>query len=413
MMISALKMIADKDGALRRLQAHDVEHAELRIERHEHRRDDREVFRDVVGDREGGQRAAGDQQLLADRDDLDQLGRVAVEIDHVAGFARRHRPGVHRDADIRLRQRRRVVGAVAAHRDELALGLLLADQLELVLGRRLGEEIVDPGFGGDRRRGQRVVAGDHDRADAHLPQLGEALADAALDDVLEVDDAEQPVVLGDGERRAALSGDPLGDDGHLAHRVGDRRRAQRRLRAAGSAAPKRAGAAAFGERNDRVDRPLADRDAADIDAAHPRLRRERNESGIERRHLAPAQPVFLLGQHHDRAAFRGLVGERGELRRVGELGLVDAGECEELGRLAVAERDRAGLVEQQGVDVARGLDRAARHREHVEAHEPVHAGDADRRQQRADRRRDQADEERDEDDDRYGTRRRKTQSSGS
>ena len=86
----------------------------------------------------------------------------------------------------------------------LPFRLLLADQLELVLGCRLREEIVDPGFGGDRRRGQRVVAGDHHRADAHLPQLGEALADAALDDVLEMDDAEQPIVLGDRERRAAL-----------------------------------------------------------------------------------------------------------------------------------------------------------------------------------------------------------------
>ena len=41
------------------------------------------------------------------------------------------------------------------------------DQVHLVLGRRLGEEVVDAGFRGDDRRGARVVAGDHDRADAH------------------------------------------------------------------------------------------------------------------------------------------------------------------------------------------------------------------------------------------------------
>ena len=67
---------------------------------------------------------------------------------------------------------------------------------------------------------------------------------------------------------------------------------------------------------------------------------------------------------------------------------------QELRRLAVAERDGAGLVEQQRVDVARRLDGAARHGQHVEAHQPVHAGDADRRQQRADRRRDQGHEQR-------------------
>ena len=151
--------------------------------------------------------AARHQELLADLDDLDELGRIGVEVDHVAGLARRHRAGVHGDADIGLGERRRVVGAVAAHGDELALGLLVADELQLVLGRRLGEEVVDAGLGGDGGRGHRVVAGDHDGADAHAAQLGEALADAALDDVLEVDDAEQPAVLGDGERRAAGLGD--------------------------------------------------------------------------------------------------------------------------------------------------------------------------------------------------------------
>ena len=48
--------------------------------------------------------------------------------------------------------------------------------------------------------------------------------------------------------------------------------------------------------------------------------------------------------------------------------------------------------------VAGRLDRSAGEREHVSAHEPVHAGDPDRRQERADRRRDQANEQGDEDD---------------
>ena len=73
---------------------------------------------------------------------------------------------------------------------------------------------------------------------------------------------------------------------------------------------------------------------------------------------------------------------------------------EERGRLAVAERDRAGLVEQQHVDVAGRFDRAAGHRDHVRLDHAVHAGDADRREQAADRGRDQADEQRDEHGDR-------------
>ena len=117
-------------------------------------------------------------------------------------------------------------------------------------------------------------------------------------------------------------------------------------------------------------------------------------------HVAAADAVFLLGQHDDRAALRRLVGERGELRRIGQFLLGHAAQRHELGRLAVAERDGAGLVEQQRVDVARRLDRAAGHGEHVEAHQPVHAGDADGRQQRADRGRDQRHEQRDQHDDR-------------
>ena len=107
----------------------------------------------------------------------------------------------------------------------LPLRLLVADEPQLVLGRRLGEEVVDAGFRRDRRRGHRVVAGDHDGADAHAPQLGEALADAALDDVLEMDDAEQLAVLGDRERRAAGLGDRFGDGLDLARSL----RADRRL----------------------------------------------------------------------------------------------------------------------------------------------------------------------------------------
>ena len=68
---------------------------------------------------------------------------------------------------------------------------------------------------------------------------------------------------------------------------------------------------------------------------------------------------------------------------------------------AVPEGDRARLVEQQRLDVARRLDGPAAHGEHVALHEPVHAGDADGRQQRADGGRDEAHEQRHQDDDRH------------
>ena len=56
------------------------------------------------------------------------------------------RARVHRHAHVGLRERGRVVRAVAGHRDELARLLLLADELHLGLGRGLREEVVDAGL---------------------------------------------------------------------------------------------------------------------------------------------------------------------------------------------------------------------------------------------------------------------------
>ena len=112
--------------------------------------------------------------------------------------------------------------------------------------------------------------------------------------------------------------------------------------------------------------------------------------------FAAAQAEFLLGQHHDAAALGGFVGERRELRGVGEAFYFDAGRGNEIGGHAVAERDRAGLVEQQHVHVAGGFDGATACGHDVAADQAVNAADADGAQQPADGRRNQTHEQRDE-----------------
>ena len=196
--------------------------------------------------------------------DLDELGRIAVEVDHVAGFLGGLGAGVHRQAHVGLRQRRRVVGAVAHHRDQLAFGLLLAEVGELDLGRRFGDEIVDAGLLGDGRRGERVVAGDHDRAQAHLAQLFDALADIGLEDVLQHHDA------GDLLASATTSGvAPLAAT--LSHQAVELRRDGAVL--------------ALDKLDDRVRRALADSTpVGQVDAAHARLRGERDELGAASAH---------------------------------------------------------------------------------------------------------------------------------
>lgn len=62
----------------------------------------------------------------------------------------------------------------------------------------------------------------------------------------------------------------------------------------------------------------------------------------------------------------------------------DARHGDECGGHAVAEGYRPRLVQQQHVHVSCGLDGTTGHRQHVATQQPVHAGDADRRQQPSD-----------------------------
>ena len=140
-------------------------------------------------------------------------------------------------------------------------------------------------------------------------------------------------------------------------------------------------------------RALADFRPVQIHARHPGLRREGNELRVVLRQFASAQPVLLLRQNDDRAALRRLVGNRSQLRGVGQIRFGHARGRVKIGRLAIAQRDRSGLVEQQNVHVARGFDGAAGHGDHVALNHAVHAGDADGRQQPADGRGNQADQQ--------------------
>ena len=199
----------------------------------------------------------------------------------------------------------RVVGAVAGHRDELAARLLPLDERHLVLGGGLREEVVDARLLGDRLGGQRVVTRDHDGPDAHAAQLVEPLPHALLDDVLEVDDAQDPGALGvlDGhqQRGAAGLGDPVGERAGV---LGDR------------------AALLLDPGDDRTGRALADLAPVDVDARHPGLGGEGDPLGAGQLALvALAQAVLLLRQDDDGAALGRLVGQRGQLGGVGELGL--------------------------------------------------------------------------------------------
>src|SRR6266478_3580585 len=192
-----------EDCRFRRVKMHYIQNAEDGKSRGEHRGYDREVFGNVVSDRERGECAARDQQLLADFDNLDELGGVGVEIHHVAGFLGRLRARVHGHSDIRLSESWSVVRAVAGHGHKLPLGLFTFDERHLVFRLGFGEKIVDAGLAGDRSRGQGIDTRDPHRTNAHGAKVGETLLHAPLDDVRKSDRAQHADILRNQQRRAS------------------------------------------------------------------------------------------------------------------------------------------------------------------------------------------------------------------
>ena len=175
-----------------------------------------------------------------------------------------------------------------------------------------------------------------------------------FDDVLQVNDAERAAAFGDDERRAAASRDALDDAGELlGHRTapGDHPLLDRFRRPL----PDLANVAADVERHRRP--PSPSRGAA-ISRSTPDMR----VCAVNGTNVAccgdssrPRSPYFSFASTTIDRPSGVSSGERRQLRRVGERRLADAGQRHELGGLAVAERDRPRLVEQQRVDVARRL----------------------------------------------------------
>ncbi len=250
--------------------------------------------------------------------------------------------------------------------------MLTANQRQLIFRPRLGQKIVEPRFARNRRRRQRVIAGDHHRADAHGAQMLEALAHPAFDDILQVHDTENAAVFGDQQRSSTRIRYPF--DRFLNFRWNRPTGVPHIL-------------------DDCVRRALADFASVHVHARHPRGRGEGNERRRRSRQLSSAQTIFLFGQHHDRTPFRRFIRQRRELRRVGHFRIGHTRRRNKFRRVPVAQRDRSGFVQKQGIHVARRFHRAPGHGQHVLLQHPIHSRDANRGEQSANRRRDQADQQ--------------------
>ena len=255
---------------------------------------------------------------------LNQLGRVRVEIHHIARFFRRLSTGVHRYRDICLRQRRSIIGAVAGHRHQTAFRLILTNQCQLGLRCRFGEKIIDARFRSNGGGSQTVIAGNHHRFNAHFAQLGEALFNTAFDDIFQRNNAQHTRTFHHHQRRGSLTRNLIDFLINIGREVT---------------------AVSLNMAANGIDRTFTDHAVVDVDPAHPALRSKRYKGGMERLHIALAQVKTLLGEDHNTAAFRRFISQRSQLCGVSQRFFIHALRGDKLRRLTVTECDGAGFIQ--------------------------------------------------------------------
>ena len=128
---------------------------------------------------------------------------IRVQVDHIAGLFGRLSSGVHGYAHVSLGKGRGVIGPVSGHGHKMTRCLLLSDQLQLVFGSGLGEEIVYSGFFSNSRSGHVIVAGDHDSPDSHGSKALEAVLQASLHYIFQVDYTNHLIIFGHHKSRSA------------------------------------------------------------------------------------------------------------------------------------------------------------------------------------------------------------------
>src|SRR6201993_4389551 len=240
---------------------------------------------------------------------------------------------------------RSVVGTISSHGDQLAIRLLLPDQVHFILRGGLSKKVVDSCFPGNGRGGKRIVPRDHHSTYANRSQLIKTFLHAPLNDVFQLNDTERSAIpLRHYERSPAQHGNLFDDFPDFIRQV----------------MPILSYVIC-----DRVGRSLANFKAIQVDARHAGLGAEWDEFAFVRAQLAPAQPIFLLREHNDRATLGSFVRKRRKLGRICELLFSYARSGNKTRCLTVAERDGAGLIQQQRVYVSRSLYCPPRHREHI------------------------------------------------
>ena len=232
----------DLHEALPRLavaEADRLEDVDGEVEPHRLEREERDPAQDVEERRPEERRdvpeqarhleADEPQQVVVDgapeADRLHDRRVVVVREDHDGGLLGDLRPGdPHRDADVGLLERRRVVHAVAGHPDDMALLAQDVHEVDLVLGGDAGDDAdpvdlahrlvvahraelgagdraaLDAELVGDRLGRDRVVAGDHPDLDPGRLRLRDGVLRGRPRRIHDPDDREERQPIDGGQQ---------------------------------------------------------------------------------------------------------------------------------------------------------------------------------------------------------------------
>ena len=253
--------------------------------------------------------------------------------------------------------------------------LQFLDEGELGFGSSLRHEIVHACFRRNCSRSHGIVARNHDRFDTDFSQIFKLLFDAFLDDIFQIDNAENLFVPGNDEGRPAFVRNSLnrhrtfiGIDAALRFYVGF----------------------------NRVRTSFADMLVSDIDAAHASLCGEFDKIGFQFGNFFAAEVKFIFREDYNTSSFRRFVRDGGKLSGFRKVAFGNISDGDKFAGLTVAEGNGTRLVEEEHVYVARRFDCTAAGGKDVRLIQSRHARDTDGGKQGADRRRSKTNEQSDD-----------------
>jgi len=112
--------------------------------------------------------------------------------------------GAHGDTDLRLRERRRIVDAVAGHRDKPALVLKPLDRRRFLIRQHFGNHVIDAELAPDREGRRAAVSGQHRHPDTLAAQRLEGGYGAVLDRIGDGDEPDRLSFKGDQHHALAF-----------------------------------------------------------------------------------------------------------------------------------------------------------------------------------------------------------------